>query len=131
MSSTLLWLRQDLRLEDNPALQAAVARGGPIVPVYILDEAGEWGRAPGAASRWWLHQSLTAFDASLRARGSRLVLASGDSETIRRRGSVLESPLRTVGDRARRLDRNGIAEGRARRPHVQRRAATRAARNYE
>ncbi|HUR57212.1 MAG TPA: deoxyribodipyrimidine photo-lyase, partial [Opitutaceae bacterium] len=84
MSSTLLWFRQDLRLEDNPALQAAVARGGEIVPVFIFDEAGEWGRAPGAASRWWQHHSLSALDAALRSRGSRLVIARGDSEKILR-----------------------------------------------
>jgi deoxyribodipyrimidine photo-lyase len=36
-----------------------------VLPVYILDDAnaGEW-RA-GAASRWWLHQSLAALDRSL------------------------------------------------------------------
>lgn len=82
MSATLVWFRQDLRLQDNPALAAAVARGGPIVPVYIWDPAGEGDWAPGAASRWWLHQSLTALDAALRERGSRLVLQRGDSGTV-------------------------------------------------
>ena len=33
--STIVWLRQDLRLDDNPALRAAVARGGPVVPVFV------------------------------------------------------------------------------------------------
>jgi deoxyribodipyrimidine photolyase len=41
MSPILLWFRQDLRLQDNRALEAALARGAPVVPVYILDEAGE------------------------------------------------------------------------------------------
>ncbi len=56
----LVWLRQDLRLTDNPALIAAAAQGRPIVPVCIRDEAsaGDW--APGGASRWWLHHSLVA-----------------------------------------------------------------------
>lgn len=81
---TLLWFRQDLRLQDNLALQAAVARGGPVVPIYIFDEKGE-GRWPlGAASRWWLHHALAALDQSLRARGSRLILAKGDSKEILR-----------------------------------------------
>lgn len=55
---------------DNPALAAAIARGGPIVPVFVLDDldAGEW--APGGASRWWLHGSLRALDDSLRQRGA-------------------------------------------------------------
>jgi deoxyribodipyrimidine photo-lyase len=61
----ILWFRQDLRLSDNPALHAAAARDAPVLPLYILDDvnAGEW--APGAASRWWLQQSLVALDESL------------------------------------------------------------------
>ncbi len=79
VTPTLLWFRQDLRLQDNPALNAAVGRGGAVVPVFILDDAGE-GRWPmGAASRWWLHHSLVALDASLRERGSRLIVARGES----------------------------------------------------
>jgi deoxyribodipyrimidine photo-lyase len=78
--ATLVWFRQDLRLQDNPALHAALARGGAVVPLYVLDEAGE-GRWPaGGATRWWLHRSLAALDAALRERGSRLILARGDAE---------------------------------------------------
>jgi deoxyribodipyrimidine photo-lyase len=77
MPVTILWFRQDLRLADNPALQAALLRRGPIVPVYIYapDEEGAW--APGAASRWWLHQSLLSLDAALREHGSALCLRRG------------------------------------------------------
>ena len=82
VSPTLLWFRQDLRLQDNPALNAAVSRGGPVVPVYILDEAGEGEWRAGGASRWWLHHALAALDASLQERGLRLVLARGDSATV-------------------------------------------------
>ena len=48
--TTLLWFRRDLRLADNPALNAAVAVGRPVIPIYIYDDvdAGEW--APGDAS---------------------------------------------------------------------------------
>jgi len=54
--AALVWFRTDLRIADNPALQAAMRRGGPIIPLYIWapEEEGEW--APGQASRWWLHQ---------------------------------------------------------------------------
>ena len=68
--TALVWFRQDLRLADNPALSAAVAAGARIVPVYVWSPEEEGGWAPGAASRWWLHQSLQALDASLRERGS-------------------------------------------------------------
>ena len=36
----------------------------------------------GGASRWWLHHSLMALEASLRERGSRLVVARGNSATV-------------------------------------------------
>ena len=80
--ATIVWFRQDLRLEDNPALSSAVARGGPVIPVYIWapEEEGKW--APGAASRWWLHRSLSALDAALRSLGSRLLLRRGASLAI-------------------------------------------------
>ena len=81
-SPTLLWFRQDLRLQDNPALGAAIARGGPIVPVFILDDEGERRWPMGGASRWWLHHSLASLEYSLRERGSQLVLARGESEKI-------------------------------------------------
>lgn len=73
---SLVWVRLDLRLADNPALRAAIQRGA-VVPVFIHapEEEAPW--APGGASLWWLHQSLVAFDASLRAIGSRLVIRRG------------------------------------------------------
>jgi deoxyribodipyrimidine photo-lyase len=73
----LVWFRQDLRLGDNPALLAAVRDGGPVLPVYVWspEEEGRW--PPGAASRWWLHQSLARLDASLRRCGSRLIIRRG------------------------------------------------------
>jgi deoxyribodipyrimidine photo-lyase len=74
---SLLWFRQDLRLADNPALLAAVRHGGPVIPVFIWspEDEGRW--QSGAASRWWLHQSLAQLDASLRQRGSRLIIRRG------------------------------------------------------
>jgi deoxyribodipyrimidine photo-lyase len=77
MSVALLWFRQDLRLADNPALLAAVQGSKAIIPVYIWspEEEGAW--PPGAASRWWIHESLAKLDASLRERGSRLLYRQG------------------------------------------------------
>lgn len=75
----ILWLRQDLRLSDQAALVAAVAQG-PIIPVYILDDAIARQWAMGGASLWWLHHSLKALDDSLREKGSRLVLRRGKCE---------------------------------------------------
>ena len=79
MSTAIVWFRRDLRLRDNPALQAALEAGHEVVPVYIHapQEEGAW--APGAASEAWLHRSLQQLDAQLRAVGSALILRSGDS----------------------------------------------------
>ncbi len=79
--TTLLWFRQDLRLSDQPALVAAVAEGA-VIPVYILDDQSPGERRMGGASRWWLHHSLKALDASLRALGSRLILRRGDALSV-------------------------------------------------
>lgn len=79
--AVVMWFRQDLRLHDNPALSAAIANGETVIPLYILDDenAGKW--QMGGASRWWLHHSLQALDASLQAKGfGALVLLKGDAE---------------------------------------------------
>ena len=77
---TLLWFSRDLRLEDNPALTAAVSRGGEVLPVFIMDDedAGEW--RPGAASRWWLHRSLRSLSDSIAARGATLIFRRGPAD---------------------------------------------------
>jgi deoxyribodipyrimidine photo-lyase len=74
----LIWLRQDLRLLDNPALAAAAASGAPVIPVYIFDPA----HSLGAASRWWLHESLNALDGEFAKRGAPLVLRRGDGTKL-------------------------------------------------
>jgi deoxyribodipyrimidine photo-lyase len=77
--SSIVWFRLDLRWEDHPALQAALKHGGPVVPVFIRAPAEEAPWHPGAASRWWLHQSLHALDKGLRMMGSRLIIRRGSS----------------------------------------------------
>ena len=74
MKCSLVWFRFDLRLADNPALTAAVERGEPVIPVFVWSPAEEGKWVAGAASRWWLHQSLQSLDAGLRRCGSRLIV---------------------------------------------------------
>ncbi|MEP4146230.1 MAG: deoxyribodipyrimidine photo-lyase [Halioglobus sp.] len=76
----IYWFRRDLRLDDLPALQAALACGRPLVPCFILDENsdGEW--ALGGASRWWLHHSLKALKDRLAKHGGDLVVRRGDTK---------------------------------------------------
>ncbi len=70
--TALVWFRNDLRLQDNPALHAAVSTGARVIPLYILDEQA------GGAGRWWLHHSLTALGNDLAAKGAPLVLRQGN-----------------------------------------------------
>jgi len=77
---SIVWLRDDLRLADNPALNAAVDRGTPVVVVYLLDEVSGGIRPFGGATRWWLHHSLESLAASIDALGGTLVLRRGAAE---------------------------------------------------
>lgn len=79
---SIVWLRNDLRLADNPALAAAASEDRPLVVVYIHDETGDGIRPLGAASKWWLHHSLTALDASLQKLGGALTLRSGPAGRV-------------------------------------------------
>ena len=75
----LYWHRNDLRLSDNPALHHAIEHGR-VQPVFILDDTPDW--AYGAASRWWLHHSLTALQADYKKLGVTLLLKKGKAEAI-------------------------------------------------
>jgi len=88
-SPSVVWFRSDLRVADNPALSAAVQWGGPIIPLFIWapDEEGDW--APGAASRWWLHQSLARLSDSLKSLGAPLIIRHGG-----RSSEILEDVVR-------------------------------------
>lgn len=76
--TTIVWLRQDLRLHDQPALAAACARG-PVLAVYVLDDQLPGARAIGGAQRWWLHHSLAALQREIAALGGTMVLRRGDA----------------------------------------------------
>lgn len=90
--AALLWFRQDLRLSDNPALRHAAENGYRIIPVFILDDANAGPWKHGGASRWWLHESLKALNASL---GGRMIFRSGDARKILP-GLIEQTGARTV-----------------------------------
>ena len=52
-----------------------------MIPVLVDDRSPER-RPRGAASAWWLDRSLDALAQSLHARGSRLILRSGDAAEV-------------------------------------------------
>ena len=77
MTVALVWFRNDLRLDDNPALRAALDGGFEVVPVYVHDPDGEGLSRPGAASDAWRARSLAALDDELRRRGAALHAFAG------------------------------------------------------
>ncbi|MFT5026385.1 MAG: deoxyribodipyrimidine photo-lyase [Ilumatobacter sp.] len=75
-----MWFRRDLRLGDLPALLAAGADGNDVVPVFVVDPMFATSGAPRLA---YLHDVLTALDASIRERsGGHLLIAHGDPVTV-------------------------------------------------
>jgi len=74
----LWWARRDLRLDDNQALDAALARADQVVPVFVLDPVLLSASDAGEKRVAFLFDGLRALDAGLRARGSRLVVRKGD-----------------------------------------------------
>ncbi|KAL0846834.1 hypothetical protein Bca101_020080 [Brassica carinata] len=69
---SIVWFRRDLRVEDNPALAAAV-RAGPVIAVFVWAPEEEGHYQPGRVSRWWLKNSLAQLDSSLRSLGTCLI----------------------------------------------------------
>ncbi|RUR10169.1 deoxyribodipyrimidine photo-lyase [Legionella sp. km772] len=79
MSVALIWFRQDLRCQDNPALTQA-CQHQQLLPLYIQEMPPTL--AVGSAQRWWLHHSLNSLRASLRERHLDLFLRQGDALSI-------------------------------------------------
>src|SRR3569623_2175093 len=100
MATVSVWVRSELRFADNPALQHALARGERVIPVDIHapEEQSPW--QPGAASRWWLHHSLTGLSDTFARLGSRLIVRRGAS------GEVLGERVRESGATEVHLNRN-------------------------
>ena len=80
MTTTLLWIRRDLRLADHPALSAA-CQSGAVIPVFIRDSQVD---DLGAAPKWRLGLGIAQFAARLEAKGSRVVLRSGKALDVLR-----------------------------------------------
>jgi deoxyribodipyrimidine photo-lyase len=82
MTVALVWLRDDLRIADNPALTAALAAADSVAIVYVFDEQSPESRPLGRASKWWLHQSLTKLAADIAKIGGHLILRSGAAREV-------------------------------------------------
>ena len=76
MSTTIIvWLRNDLRIEDNPALSAAVKSATYVIPLFILDEK----LLTASSNRTkFLLESLRDLKHSLQERGGDLAIRKGE-----------------------------------------------------
>jgi deoxyribodipyrimidine photo-lyase len=86
MRRALLWFKQDLRLDDHPALQAGLD-AECLLPVFIFEpeqlELGPLGSRPlGVHRARFLLESLAALDGALRQRGSHLLVLQGSAEQL-------------------------------------------------
>lgn len=71
--ATIMWFRRDLRINDNPALLAAIGSGEQVIPIFILDKAQI--AEAGEKLLAYMGQSLRRLDESL---GNRLHIIQGD-----------------------------------------------------
>jgi deoxyribodipyrimidine photo-lyase len=77
--TTVVWLRHDLRLEDNPALYHAAQQGEAVIVLYVLDPSVPY----GGAHKWWLHHSLKSLSDSLKKKYNiHLLLRKGKPQAI-------------------------------------------------
>jgi deoxyribodipyrimidine photo-lyase len=74
MTSVVLFTR-DLRVHDHPALTAAVAESGGVVPLFVQDPSM---LAVSANRARFLRESLVDLDRSLQQRGARLATRHGE-----------------------------------------------------
>ncbi|WKE68456.1 deoxyribodipyrimidine photo-lyase [Streptomyces sp. WP-1] len=78
MSVSVVLFTSDLRLHDHPPLRAALADADEVVPLFVRDRAVEAAGFATPNRSAFLADCLADLDASLRGRGGRLVVRSGD-----------------------------------------------------
>ena len=81
MPPTLVWYRRDLRTQDHEPLAKACSRG-PVIPLFVLDDALLFHPETAVARVEFLLHSLRALDARLRELGGRLLIERGQPEQV-------------------------------------------------
>jgi len=80
MSTGIWWIRRDLRLDDNPALQDAINHHDRLLPLYILDPVIL--SHPAEMRKAFLFEGLRRLDTQLIKHGSRLIILSGEPRQV-------------------------------------------------
>ena len=74
----VIWFRQDLRLDDNYALNEICKACDYVLPIYIFDKNNKI----GSASKWWLEKSLYNLKKSLESKESKIILYKDNPKVI-------------------------------------------------
>lgn len=82
MCNSLVWFKKDLRLSDNHAFFHACSSSDNILPIFIWDTEYFSDFPLGSASLWWLQNSLTLLQQSLKSKNLDLYIFVGKSEDI-------------------------------------------------
>lgn len=82
MVTAIWWIRRDLRLHDNQALETARTRADQLLPLFVLDPRLLDGPARSPRRNAFLFAALRSLDEELRKRGSALVVARGDPVVV-------------------------------------------------
>ncbi len=77
MKKGLLWLRNDLRLADNPALHWALAECGEVLFVYVFDERSWNPNRMGPFRAQFQHESLSALREKITGRSGKIEFVRG------------------------------------------------------
>ena len=75
--AAIIWFRRDLRINDHPALLAAVESAEQVIPLFILDKTQI--KEAGAKLLAYMAQSLRSLDESL---GNNLHIIEGDQVEV-------------------------------------------------
>jgi deoxyribodipyrimidine photo-lyase len=75
---SLWWIKRDIRLDDNPALLAALARSQSLLPLYVLEPSLWTADDASALQLAAVLQALQGLRQGLQARGSQLALFEGE-----------------------------------------------------
>jgi len=78
MQPVIWWIRKDLRLKDNQALEIADPENRIVIPVFIMDP--NLLKREAEKRKVFLFNGLRSLDEGLRASGSRLIIRAGNPE---------------------------------------------------
>ena len=74
--NAITWIREDFRIEHNPALAYASENHQNVVALYVYNKADFDGKRE--AQKWWLYKSLETFKTELSKYKINLQILEGD-----------------------------------------------------